>query len=341
MDQLSATDIRLRRRAALISVGVGVVLLLVKFAAYLLTHSTAVLSDALESIVNVVASMFALFSVTMSSRPADNTHPYGHGKVEFFAAGFEGAMIVLAAALIIWSAVPGLINPPPLGPLDVGVVLLTVGGVANYLLGTYLIRTGRKARSDALVADGHHVHTDAYTSAGVIVGLILVSLTGWLRLDPFIAILVAINILVTGRRLIRASTAGLMDESDPAFLERIVAALARIRQPGWIWPHLLRARRSGAVWHVDFHLVLPRYWDLARSHQVQKVIEPALLSKTNELGQVLAHFDPCTDTYCPLCDMADCAVRAAPFARAPEWTVATVLADTPYRRPDAVIEIGA
>jgi cation diffusion facilitator family transporter len=331
MALLAAPDQRLRLRAALVSVITGVTLLVVKFAAFLLTHSTAVLSDALESIINVVASAFALFSVTLSGQPADRNHPYGHGKVEFFAAGLEGVLIFAAAIAIIWTAVPNLLHPPALGQLELGLVLLVIGGVVNYLLGVYLIRVGRSAKSDTLVADGHHVHTDAFTSLGVIVGLFLVRITGWLWLDPVVAILVAINILYTGFKLIRVAASGLMDESDTAFLERIAPALEQIRQPGWSAPHYLRSRRSGAVRHIDFHLILPRFWSLEESHAVHKLIEPALLEVVGERGEVIVHFDPCSALVCPRCDLPDCPVREAPLVPHAPWQTVDLLGGPPGR----------
>jgi len=323
------SDLALRRRAAFISIGVGISLLVIKFAAYALTGSAAVLSDALESIINVVASGFALFSILQSARPADKSHPYGHGKVEFFAAGFEGGLIVVAAIAILWTAIPKFLDPTPLTRLDLGLVLLVIGGVVNYLLGAYLIRTGRKTHSDTLMADGHHVHTDAYTSAGVIIGLLLVRLTGLYWIDPLVACLMAFNILFVGYRLLRSATAGLMDETDRPFLELLTQSLNDARVPEWIALHHLRSWRGGPVRFVDFHHVLPRYWDLDQSHQVQKRMEDLIKTASGQDCQVLIHFDPCLPMYCHLCAVDPCPLRSAPLEKQVSWSTELLMAGPP------------
>jgi cation diffusion facilitator family transporter len=224
-------------------------LLAVKFLAYQLTGSAAVLSDALESIVNVIASSFALFSVTLSARPPDASHPYGHGRIEFFSAGFEGALIVAAAVTILVTAVPRVFEPQPLAQLSLGVGLVAGAGVLNALLGMCLQYVGRRTHSLALVADGKHLLSDAYTSAGVLVGILGVWLTGWHVLDALTALVVALHILVMGGRLVRESIARLMDEAEPALLQRIVQTMQAARQPAWIDLHNLRAWRSAiGIW---------------------------------------------------------------------------------------------
>ena len=328
--QFSQKDLALRRRAATVSIAVGVSLLVIKFGAYYLTGSTAVLSDALESIINVVASGFAFLSIIISARPPDKTHPYGHGKIEFFSAGFEGALIVIAAFAIIWTAVPALLNPPELPRLDFALLLLVVGGVVNWLLGVYLIRSGKQANSATLVADGKHVQTDAFTSAGVIVGLLLVKLTGWHWLDPVVAILVAINILWSGYHLLDEAVGGLMDKADPKFLTQVTNTLQRLRRPEWIAPHHLRSWRSGAVRYLDFHLVLPCYWQLWQVHQTHKEIEAALLENLDTPGQVIIHFDPCSPDYCPICAVQNCPIRQAPLREQVDWTEEVLIAGPPF-----------
>ena len=328
--QISDRDLRLRRKAATISIAVGVILLIIKFAAYWLTGSAAVLSDALESIINVVASGFAFLSIAISARPPDETHPYGHGKIEFFSAGFEGALIVIAAIAIIWTAVPAFFHPKELPGLDIALVLLVIGGVVNWLLGSYLIRSGRKANSATLVADGKHVQTDAFTSAGVIIGLALVWVTGWYWLDPLVAVLVALNILRSGYHLLDEAVGGLMDKAEPAFLTQVAETLQRLRRPEWIAPHHLRSWRSGAVRFIDFHLVVPCYWKIYQAHAIQKEIEAALLEALDTPGQVVIHFDPCSPDYCPICAVKDCPIRSAPFREQTVWTGKVIVAGPPY-----------
>jgi cation diffusion facilitator family transporter len=224
-DTLSSPFVPLRKRAALISLGIGGGMLIMKMSAYFLTHSSAILSDALESVVHVAATGMALYSVLLSARPADKSHPYGHGKIEFFSAGFEGAMIVLAAIAIIYQAGCQIIVGPELTKLDVGIGFTVAASVINLVLGTFLIRTGKRTNSLTLVADGKHVLTDSYTSFGVVIGLGLVLLTGWEVVDPLMAIAVALNILVSGYRLLRISVGGLMDEAHPETLEKILSVV--------------------------------------------------------------------------------------------------------------------
>lgn len=304
------------------------VLLAVKCAAYQLTGSAAVLSDALESIVNVIASGFALFSVALSARPPDASHPYGHGRVEFFSAGFEGALIIAAAVAICWTALPRLLTPQPLEQLSLGMGLVGAAGAANALLGLYLRHAGRRLHSLALVADGQHLLSDAYTSAGVLLGMLLVWLTGWEVLDALTALAVALHILAMGGRLVREAIARLMDEAEPVLLQGIVQTLQEARQASWIDIHHLRAWRSGPRYHVDFHLTLPRYWDLERGHDVVQAIE-LLLQQTRPAhhGDVIIHMDPCMPTDCPSCALPACPVRAAAYQESPPWTVASVIRD--------------
>jgi len=314
-------EFRLRRRAIWVSILTGVVLLAVKFSAALLTGSTAILSDALESIINVVASGFAFYSIVLSAQPPDRSHPYGHGKIESFSAGFEGALIILAALAILWKAVEGFFAPQPLVGLDLGILLVLGAAGVNAALGYFLVQTGHRAHSLALIADGKHVLTDVYSSVGVVVGLGLVWLTGWVLLDYLTACAVAVNILFSGARLVRQSVSHLMDEADEKVLHNIVDSLQNARRPEWIDLHHLRSWRSGERHHIDFHLTLPRYWDLEQCHAAETTVESWLVERLGGQGEVLLHLDPCTSHHCPLCRMLNCPVRATAFRLSPQWTV--------------------
>lgn len=326
-----STPFTTRRRAILLSVAVGVALLLVKFAAAVLTGSAAIFSDALESIINVVASGFAYYSIRVSARPPDPSHPYGHGKIESFSAGFEGALITVAAVVILWEAIPQFFSPAPLARLDLGLLLILGAAGVNAALGVHLLRTGKRTGSLALVADGKHLLTDVYTSAGVVIGVGAVWLTGWVILDPLTACVVAVNILVSGAGLLRQSAGHLMDEADEATLRRIVAALQAARRPEWIDIHHLRSWRSGNRHHIDFHLTLPRYWDLEQCHAAQTRVEEVLVEHLGGEVEALIHLDPCTSHHCAFCPMPDCPVRAVPFHARPRWTVASATGNPPVR----------
>jgi cation diffusion facilitator family transporter len=320
-ESLVIDEPQLRRRAILISALVGVGLLAIKLMAAALTGSAAILSDALESIINVVASAFAFYSIILSAQPPDPSHPYGHGKIESFSAGFEGALIILAALAILWQAVPGFFAPRPIAELDLGIVLVIGAAAVNAGLGLFLIRIGRKTRSFALTADGKHLLTDVYTSGGVVLGLSLVRWTDWLVLDSITACAVAINIIVSGAKLVRQSVSHLMDEADERVLNNIVDTLQRARQPEWIDLHHLRSWRSGNRHHIDFHLTLPRYWNLEQCHDTETMVEAWLVDRLGGHGEALLHLDPCTPHHCPSCRMSDCPLRGGAFRTTPAWTL--------------------
>jgi len=301
---------RIRLVAALTSLLVGAALMAAKFYAWRLTGSAAILSDALESIINVVASGFAICSVVMAGLPPDDNHPYGHGKIEFFSAGFEGSLIIVAAAGIVWTALPKLLVPEAIPKLDLGLLVIFGAAAVNLALGLTLIRTGKKTGSLTLVADGHHVMTDVYTSFGVVLGLILVRLTGLYWLDGLTALLMAANILVTGGKLVRQAFAGLMDASDPSLLDAICDLLEKHRSPCWIDIHHLRAWRSGTRVHTDFHLILPHDINLTQAHDEVKRIEALLNANFNGLADVFIHLDPCQDNECFACAKERCASRS-------------------------------
>lgn len=307
-----------RVRAGGLSLLAGAAICAGKFAVAGITGSTAVFSDAMESIVNVAAASLLLYTLTVAARPPDRDHPYGHGKVEFFSAGAEGALIAVAALAILYEAVAELVRGPSLRRLDLAIGLSVALAAANAALGLFLVRTGRRTGSQALVADGHHILTDVLTTAGVVVGLVLVVATGRAVFDPLAAIGVALWILRTGYRLLRSAVGGLMDEADDALLGPICRALEMRREPSWIDVHSLRTFRSGALQHTDLHLAVPRYFDADRLHRMGDAVERAVLEATGCPGDVIVHFDPCRPRQCPGCGVDPCPVRSAPFvAREP------------------------
>lgn len=327
MDALnSSAAARARRLAATFSLIVGTMLCAAKFWAAWRTGSAAVLSDALESILNIAAAALLWWTVEVSARPADRDHPYGHGKAEDFSAGVEGALIVLAAFAILFEAVPRLLAPRPIGDLDLGLLVVLGAGVVNGALGLWLVRRGQALRSAALVADGRHVLTDTLTSVGVVVGLLLVRWTGKLWIDPLVACLVAAQILVSGGKLVRGAVGRLMDEADLRLLDQIASALQQSRRDDWVDVHQLRTWRSGRYLHVDFHLTVPRYWSVERGHTAEKDAGAELLQRLQEDGDVIVHVDPCVPECCHLCQVAPCPVRSAPFEGQIDWTAPLLVA---------------
>lgn len=306
-------DERARLSAALISLVVGSVLLAVKFIAYRFTGSTAILSDALESIVNVVAALFALSALVFAGRPADRNHPYGHGKIEFFSATFEGGLISFAAVLIIYQAMQGLLFGTKVQSIDLGVLLTIAAGLVNAGLGWFLLRIGRQQRSSTLIADGQHVLSDFWTSLGVAAGLELVAVTDMPIFDPLVALLVGINLVRTGYRLVRHAAGALLDEEDAHLLEQLVAAINANISTGIIRVHFLRAIRAGRFTHADAHLVVPEFWTVEQAHEAADAFERRVLASLEFDGELAFHTDPCRQLYCAACDVEPCPIRLEPF----------------------------
>ena len=289
---------------------IGIILTVVKFYTFYITHSSAILSDALESIINIVAGIFVLVSIWMTSKPPDENHPYGHGKIEYFSAGFEGALIIIAAIGIFKIGLEHLLTPHQLPNIDAGLLLLGGTAIINLILGFGLIRVGKQTNSITLSADGKHILTDVYTSVGVVLGLIIVRITGFLWVDGAIACLVGLNILFTGGKLIQQSIAGLMDKSDPKLLDRIAALISYHKQKYWIDIHQLRAWRAGDLIHIDLHLVLPRDFSLVKAHDEVLKLEVMLANNFEQKISVLVHMDPCDQPECKVCRRYQCSLRS-------------------------------
>jgi cation diffusion facilitator family transporter len=291
--------------AAGASVVISIVLLIVKFAAYYLTGSAAIFSDALESVVNVVASVVAAWSLLLAHQPADAQHPYGHGKVEFLSAGFEGGMILLAALVIIQRAVEEMWNGPGMHDLNLGMWLIFAAGAVNAGAGWYILGSGLRGGSMTLVADGKHLLSDAITTAAVLVALLIMKLTGWVWIDPIAAIIVAVYIAVMGIHLLSQSAAGLMDRQDVADEKLLTGILNSHLTPSGKEPricsyHKLRHRHSGRYHWVDFHIMVPANWNIARGHEVASAIEYEIEQSIGE-GKATAHVEPCQDDACQGC----------------------------------------
>lgn len=312
--------IALKKKAAYISLTIGIGMFAAKFVAYFITGSAAIFSDAAESVVHVLATAIALYSIILSSKPADRTHLYGHGNIEFFSAGIEGMLIVIAAIFIIYQGILDIIKGPVLEQLDIGIVIISGAGVINFLLGSYLVKTGKKTNSLTLIADGKHVLTDSYTSLGVIVGISLVLLTNITLLDPLFAIAVAINILVTGYQLMRKSIGGLMNETDKGILTNLAETLSRNKKSYWIDIHELRYWQSGDRIFIDFHLLLPYYFTIEQSHKEENNIEK-FLDEEFPGAQIKIHFDFCVPELCKFCNFTECEVRKSRQSVSFEWNL--------------------
>lgn len=309
----------------------GIVLMAIKFAAHLITGSNAILSDALESIINVAAGFFALYSLWLSKQPKDENHPYGHGKIEFISAGFEGGMIVLAAIYILFEAVHSFINPTAVKQLDMGIYLVAFSGAVNFIMGILLVKAGKRNKAEAMVADGKHLITDTYTSMGLVLGLVLVQYTHLLWLDGVIALLMGCMILVTGYQLLRKSLAGLMDETDPEIIADLLVVLNQNRKTSWIDMHNLRVVKYGANYHMDAHITLPWYWSLEQAHEEVSAVDKVVADKFHRDIELFLHADPCIPTSCSICELAPCAERKHPFQTKIDWDAANLLSNKKHQ----------
>lgn len=281
-------------RYAWLSVAAAIVTIALKTGAYLLTESIGLLSDALESVVNLVAAVAALFALRYAEAPPDDDHEYGHEKAEYFASGLEGGLILFAGLAIIATAIPRVLHPRPLEHLGLGLAVSTAASVVNLLVGRILLRAGRRHASITLEADGHHLMTDVWTSAGVIAGVGLVGLTNVQRLDPLLAIGVALHVLSTGWGLVRRSMSGLLDASLPKEeRQQIVDVLDRFKDDGATW-HALRTRRAGRRVFVDVHVLVPGAWTVQKGHDLLERIETDLRAAL-PLVTVSTHLEPLED----------------------------------------------
>ena len=301
------------RKVALLSFLASLALLALKSFAYSQTGSTAVLSDAMESIVNVVAAGLALMVMRAVAAPADAEHPYGHGKLEYFSAAFEGGLVAFAGLMIAREAIISLLHHHQPQNLDLGLWLSALAAAANCALGFYLLRFGKKENSEALKASGQHLMTDVWSTLGVLVGLGLVRLTGLYWFDPLAALLTAGNILYSGYFILRRSIGALIDEAQPQVLSDLANAFRKNRRPGVIDIHLVKLIRSGKFHHIDGHLVVPEFWQVSRVHDVMTDFEKNVVSSYPFDGEINFHLDPCEKAYCSHCDLPDCPIRQRPF----------------------------
>lgn len=311
---------------------VSILLFLVKIVAWWITASVAVLTDALESIVNVVAGLIGVYSLYISAKPRDTDHPYGHGKVEFISAAIEGTLITIAGVVIIYEAADNLIRPKELKQLDYGILLIAATAVINYFTGAWCIRTGKRNNSLALVSSGKHLQSDTISTIGIVAGLLLIRFTSITWIDSAVGIFFAFVIIYTGYKILRSSIAGIMDEADEELLNKMVVTLNQNRKPNWIDLHNLRIIKYGGTIHVDCHLTVPWYLNV---HEAHKEIDDLAGLAKNEYGEsveLFVHSDGCLDFSCPICTKNDCPVRQHPFERKIEWTMENISTNNKHTR---------
>jgi cation diffusion facilitator family transporter len=310
---------------------ISVLLLAVKFIAYYSTHSVSILTDALESIVNVAAGFIGLYSLYVAAKPRDHDHPYGHGKAEFISAAIEGTMISSAGAIILYKAVQNLLNPVTLHKIDYGIILIAATAVINFAVGYYCVQMGKRNNSLALTASGKHLQSDTWSTLGIIAGLALLYFTGYKWIDSAIALLFGVFIMFTGYRILRRSIAGIMDEADEKLLGRLVEVLNTNRKENWIDLHNLRLIKYGSVLHVDCHLTVPWYQNVHEAHREIDALSDLIRKEFGESFELFVHSDGCLPFSCQICNKADCPERKNNFAKKITWTLENISQNKKHR----------
>ena len=305
--------------------GISILLLVIKFVAYYITHSVSILTDALESIVNVAAGFIGLYSLYLSAQPRDKNHPYGHGKAEFISAAVEGSLILSAGTLTIYKAIKNLFYPIHISMIDYGIALVAITAVVNYVTGFLCERQGNRNQSLALIASGKHLKSDCYSTLGIIAGLVLIYFTHIIWLDSVVAILFGGLILFTGYRILRRSIAGIMDEADTELLNKLVRLLNTNRKNNWVDLHNLRIIKYGSVLHVDCHLTVPWYLNIHEAHKEVDELGRLIRNEFGEAIELFVHSDACLYTQCAICLKDECPVRQHVFEKRITWTLGNIL----------------
>ncbi|HLO83295.1 MAG TPA: cation diffusion facilitator family transporter [Chitinophagaceae bacterium] len=321
--QNAQVNLRLQRIVTL----VAVLLFGIKLLAWWLTRSVAILTDALESTVNVVAGFISLYSLYVAAKPRDEDHPYGHGKAEFVSAAVEGSMIAIAGGVIIYESIHSLISPSELKKLDSGIILVSITAIINYLVGYICVKTGKKNNSLALIASGKHLQSDTYSTVGIVAGLILIYFSGWTKFDAILAMGMALFIIYTGYTIIRSSIEGIMDKADIELLQKLVDYLNQNRRVNWIDLHNVRIIKFGSILHLDAHLTVPWYLNVHEAHLEVDELSRLIRNEYGESLEMFIHTDGCLDFSCTICSKTDCAVRRHIQKQRVEWTVENIISN--------------
>lgn len=306
-------------------------LFLTKIIAYQYTHSLAILSDALESIVNVIAGFVGLYSLYVAAKPRDLDHPYGHGKAEFVSAAVEGGLIVAAGIMIIYETVMNFLQESPLQKLDTGLILVGATAVINYVAGAVCIRIGKKNNSLALQASGKHLQVDTYSTIGIIAGLAIMLLTRLYWLDKVIALGMSVLVIYNGYRIIRTSLAGIMDEADMQLLKRFINVLNDHRRANWVDLHNLRVIKYGPLLHIDCHLTVPWYLNVHEAHLEIDALAALIKQQFGDAIELFVHTDGCLPFSCTICTKTDCSVRQQPMKERLNWTLENIISNQKHQ----------
>jgi cation diffusion facilitator family transporter len=308
-----------------------IVVFFLKAVTYVLTHSLSVLSDTLESVVNIVATLVGSYSLFVASKPKDKDHPYGHGKAEFVSAAFQGSLIVGIGCLIIYKAIDSFIHPVSLHNLNNGIWLLVIIAIINLVTALFLNRIGKKNKSLAILSSGKLFQIDFFTTASVAIGIILLLITGYEKIDAFIALFLGIYVIYDGYKIVRQSLAGIMDEADMELLEEVITEINSSRNPKWIDLHNLRVIKYGTLMHIDCHLTVPWYYNVNDAHSAVDDFTQLIKNKFGDTVEFYIHTDGCMPFSCPICTIEACEKRKSPFEKRLDWNLENVLLDSKHR----------
>jgi cation diffusion facilitator family transporter len=300
---------------------VGILLFVIKVVAFYLTNSVAILTDALESTINVASALFGLYALHLASIPRDKNHPYGHGKIEFISATIEGVLITVAGIIIIVEAIEKLKSPNKVGDLDYGILLVAITAIVNYVLGYYAINKGKTNNSIALISSGKHLQSDTYSTIGIIIGLVLLYFTKWEFIDSLIALIFAIILIFTGYKIVRQAISGIMDEADNELLTEVISYLNSVRRENWVDMHNLRIIKYGSTLHFDCHVTVPWYFNVNEAHEETSALENSIKEKYGESLEIFVHTDGCMPFSCKICQKTNCSVRQEAFTEKIEWNL--------------------
>jgi cation diffusion facilitator family transporter len=304
---------------------IGILLLTAKFVAYAITNSNGILTDALESIINVIAGGFGLYSLFIAAKPNDDDHPYGHGKIEFISASIEGSLIFGAGIIMIIKSIYNFFYPIEVVKLDLGILLILITGVVNFIMGWVAQKNGQDKSSITLIASGQHLKADAYTSLALLLGLLFMYVTEIYWMDNLIAIAMGIFIIISGYKILQHSVAGIMDQADFILLEKVVDHLNQRRSENWVDMHNLRIIKYGERIHIDCHTTIPWYFNAREVHEEMKLVEDAIKEAIPNNLESFIHADPCLPESCKSCIKMNCSVRQHDFIQKIDWTKDNVM----------------
>ncbi len=309
----------------------SVLLFIIKIAAYYLTASMAILSDALESIVNIIAGFIGLYSLYVAAKPRDNDHPYGHGKAEFVSAAAEGSLVIAAGIMIIYETILNMLDAVQVKKLDQGIWLVAITALVNYLAGAFCIRIGKKNNSLALESSGKHLQIDTYSTVGVLVAVTLIYFTKIYWLDKVIAIAMSFWIMYNGYTILRKSLAGIMDEADIVLLKKFIEVLNTYKKTNWIDLHNLRVIKYGELLHIDCHITLPWYLNIHQAHTEIDLLSDLIKTQFGNAIELFVHTDGCLEFSCAICTKTDCTVRQHDFEKKLNWTMENLVSNEKHR----------